>query len=404
MKNAISPLQAALMSACLLTGFAASANTSATVGGVVAAGGVVTSTVASPSTIDADSKKAKSRQKDLVTMIAMASLTKQGIATPTTDQVAAAVVDVKAKRDAGMGWGALANSLGLRLGDVVSASRSARRNDSDRRGRQEEGAQTAGLKTHAEHMGPSKRHNGKGDDAEVTSLWARIGAVFSGPGDDEAKGDRLSKRELQARREHRTERSSVTQAAFPTLIAQASLAKQGITAPTADQLTAAVAAVQTQRDSGMGWGAIANSLGLRLGSVVSEARATSESTVRAKAEEREGKHEHRAEVALTAPGETQSRGAERRSSDRASRAIDAPSKTEGARDGQDSASQGDSRSGRSESPGAGTSGGRSGSDGGKSESSSRSESSRSESSRSESSRSESNSRSESSGGHGGGKH
>ena len=53
--------------------------------------------------------------------------------------------------------------------------------------------------------------------------------------------------------------------------AKADLAKQGITNPTNAQLGAATSNVQGLRDSGMGWGAIANSLGLRLGDVVSDA-------------------------------------------------------------------------------------------------------------------------------------
>lgn len=58
---------------------------------------------------------------------------------------------------------------------------------------------------------------------------------------------------------------------FAIDIAKADLAKQSITSPTGAQLGTATSNVQGLRDSGMGWGAIANSLGLRLGDVVSEA-------------------------------------------------------------------------------------------------------------------------------------
>lgn len=52
---------------------------------------------------------------------------------------------------------------------------------------------------------------------------------------------------------------------FTTDLAKASLAKDDGTEPTTE------ASIQEQRDSGMGWGQIANSLGLRLGAVVSAA-------------------------------------------------------------------------------------------------------------------------------------
>lgn len=62
---------------------------------------------------------------------------------------------------------------------------------------------------------------------------------------------------------------------FTTDIAKASLAKDGVTEATATdyqtQLTAVETSIQALRDSGMGWGQIANSLGLRLGAVVSAA-------------------------------------------------------------------------------------------------------------------------------------
>lgn len=58
---------------------------------------------------------------------------------------------------------------------------------------------------------------------------------------------------------------------FATDLAKADLAKQGITDPTSGQLADAVKNIQDQRASGLGWGQIANSLGLRLGDVVSAA-------------------------------------------------------------------------------------------------------------------------------------
>ncbi|MCU0762900.1 MAG: hypothetical protein MUF76_07960 [Hydrogenophaga sp.] len=58
---------------------------------------------------------------------------------------------------------------------------------------------------------------------------------------------------------------------FTALIAAASLAQQGVTDPTSTDLGVAESNVQAMRDSGMGWGEIANSLNLRLGDVVSAA-------------------------------------------------------------------------------------------------------------------------------------
>lgn len=52
--------------------------------------------------------------------IAKAKLAADGTINPSGAQLATATSQVQAMRDAGMGWGAIANSLGLRLGDVVS--------------------------------------------------------------------------------------------------------------------------------------------------------------------------------------------------------------------------------------------------------------------------------------------
>lgn len=71
-------------------------------------------------------------------------------------------------------------------------------------------------------------------------------------------------------------------------LVQADLAKAGITAPTPEQLSAALnggtvvtdtgltvsfAGVLAQRQAGMGWGAIANAMGVKLGAVVSASKA-----------------------------------------------------------------------------------------------------------------------------------
>lgn len=70
--------------------------------------------------------------QDFATNIAKADLAKQGIANPTSAELGAATSKVQGLRDSGMGWGAIANSLGLRLGDVVSDANKARKADDAR--------------------------------------------------------------------------------------------------------------------------------------------------------------------------------------------------------------------------------------------------------------------------------
>lgn len=67
--------------------------------------------------------------QDFATNIAKADLAKQGIADPTSAELGKATANVQGLRDSGMGWGAIANSLGLRLGDVVSAANKAKNAD-----------------------------------------------------------------------------------------------------------------------------------------------------------------------------------------------------------------------------------------------------------------------------------
>lgn len=71
------------------------------------------------------------RQQEFVMQLAKADLNKQGITEPTTEQLALAASNVQALRDKGMGWGAIANSLGLRFGAVVSAAKRADQAEKD---------------------------------------------------------------------------------------------------------------------------------------------------------------------------------------------------------------------------------------------------------------------------------
>lgn len=60
--------------------------------------------------------------QDFATELAKADLAKQGIAEPTTQQLADSVKSIQDQRASGLGWGQIAASLGLNLGNVVSAA------------------------------------------------------------------------------------------------------------------------------------------------------------------------------------------------------------------------------------------------------------------------------------------
>lgn len=80
--------------------------------------------------------------------LAQAELAKQGITNPTPEQLAAALnggtiatvtgsvtlTGVLAQRQAGLGWGQIANAMGVRLGSVVSASKTDRANAASAKG------------------------------------------------------------------------------------------------------------------------------------------------------------------------------------------------------------------------------------------------------------------------------
>src|SRR5512133_1736375 len=104
-----------LVSAALLVGFAVSAQT---VTGTVAG-------TATPTTTDPQTSPSKSFTTDL----AKASLAKDGLTDPTSagyqTQLSKAEAAIQAQRDSGMGWGQIANALGLNLGAVVSAANRA---------------------------------------------------------------------------------------------------------------------------------------------------------------------------------------------------------------------------------------------------------------------------------------
>jgi hypothetical protein len=68
----------------------------------------------------------KAVPKNFINYLAKASLAKQGIAQPTPAQLAAERKSIADQRAAGKGWGAIAQSLGLNLGKVISSANHAR--------------------------------------------------------------------------------------------------------------------------------------------------------------------------------------------------------------------------------------------------------------------------------------
>jgi hypothetical protein len=84
-------------------------------------------------------------------------------------------------------------------------------------------------------------------------------------------------------------------------LAQASLSKEGITNPTPAQLSAALGGVLGQRAEGMGWGQIAQSMGFKLGSVMS-ASHTDKSSKQASKASKTDKHDTDAQSDHAAKG------------------------------------------------------------------------------------------------------
>jgi hypothetical protein len=97
--------------------------------------------------------------RGFVTDLAKASLAKQGITNPTKAQLAAESKAIAAQRAQGKGWGVIAQSLGLNLGQVVSAANQARheaRKDHDKRGDDKDGKGNHGKHHEGDHGGKNK--------------------------------------------------------------------------------------------------------------------------------------------------------------------------------------------------------------------------------------------------------
>ncbi|HEY8906955.1 MAG TPA: hypothetical protein VIM63_13050 [Rhodoferax sp.] len=101
-------------------------------------------------------------KQDFVTLLAMADLNKQGITRPTKAQLVAEVKSIQAQRASGMGWGAIADSLGLKLGAVVSAANRNMHADDDKRAETTENSKGAENSKGTENSHSSETHGSKG--------------------------------------------------------------------------------------------------------------------------------------------------------------------------------------------------------------------------------------------------
>ena len=98
--------------------------------------------------------------KDLTGDLAKASLAKQGITNSTPAQLEAESKAIADQRAKGMGWGQIAQSLGLNLGQVVSASNHARHED--RKENKEHMNHTTSTAHGGDHGGAGKSTGGDG--------------------------------------------------------------------------------------------------------------------------------------------------------------------------------------------------------------------------------------------------
>lgn len=84
-------------------------------------------------TIDPPTRKMGYGNIDNALALAEASLQKQGIATPTPEQLKSSLADVLQMRADGKGWGEIANSMGFKLGELKRAEPAQGRPDKPQR-------------------------------------------------------------------------------------------------------------------------------------------------------------------------------------------------------------------------------------------------------------------------------
>ncbi|MBQ0917594.1 hypothetical protein KBW71_04005 [Hydrogenophaga aromaticivorans] len=133
------------------------------------------------------------RQQEMALQLARANLSQQGITEPTTAQLALATSDVQAQRDSGMGWGQIANRLGLRLGAVVSAANRADQADRVAAATTSTRPATAGSKAKGGNSGNSNAGGGQGagnsgSKGGGASAGGNAGGRSSGGGNAGGKG------------------------------------------------------------------------------------------------------------------------------------------------------------------------------------------------------------------------
>lgn len=114
--------------------------------------------------------------------LVQASLQKANITNPTGSELALAVSSITALRSAGMGWGQIAQSMGLNLGAVVSSSRASEKALSHRSSHSEveHGLEAEHQQGELHKSGTATEHAGKSDDS--------AGRNSGQKGDDGAKG------------------------------------------------------------------------------------------------------------------------------------------------------------------------------------------------------------------------
>jgi len=172
------PLVIALAALSLSAGGAALAQTTVTAQATVVGttGGTTATTPGTTTGTPAPSTQKVPR--NFATDLAKASLAKQGITHPTRAQLDAERKAINAQRAQGKGWGTIAQSLGLNLGQVVSAAnqarRDARKDDKDHKDHKD--------RKDADRSGKHGKHDGDRDrkGSEHKSGAERSGGANSG--------------------------------------------------------------------------------------------------------------------------------------------------------------------------------------------------------------------------------
>lgn len=131
------PLAKLVLITALLTGVAAMAQTTST-----------------STNLEAQASKTQNFAGEL----AKADWAKKGVSLPSKTQLDASTQHIQGLRASGMGWGEIANSLGLRLGDVVSAANRNKHADDAKHPKSEKTESQRA--EHTEHAGHDGSHDG----------------------------------------------------------------------------------------------------------------------------------------------------------------------------------------------------------------------------------------------------